>query len=865
MGLIADIVGFFGKQADQQIETKEAPQVLINYTSNSYSKRQSFKDLADEGYKQNAIVYRCVNEIAYGAASIQFKIFQGDQQLEDHPLINLLNRPNPLQAGVEYFQSLYSYLLLSGNSYTVISDIDQAVQELHILRPDRIEIMPSNTSIPSGYKYKIDGRTIKVYEADPINGSSDVKHFKFWNPLDDYYGCSPLSAASMDIDQHNMVAKHNISLLQNGARPTGAIIFKPANDRGLPIQLTDGQRKQLYEDVQSKFSGPSNSGRPLLLEGDFDWREMGISPRDMDFISQKNMSARDIALCFGVPSQLVGIPDAQTYANIQEARLALYEETIIPLARRVESDFNEWLAPRYGDNILIQYDIDSIPAMVERRRRVYENVTQAVREGIITRNEARERLGLDSIQGGDDILIPANLFPLSQIAVSSPADTQEPEDAGKEAYGFKEEIEKDVFTTEAEAEARASEIGCIGTHSHEENGQTIYMPCASHDDYNRLTGETEQRSSKREVEKDVFTTEREARTRAEEIGCTGIHSHQGDDGTVFMPCGSHADYRRLVGRDLPTPSGYKKQVKDPRYGGGPDTFETVDEARRRAEELGCSGTHSVRSPDGTFYLPCSSHSIYLRVTGQDKYDEEDDDTKAESDVDTTPTDEMRREAIQALEWRKEFNRGGTDIGVARAVQLKNKERLSPSTVRRMHSFFSRHEVDKRATGFRRGEEGYPSAGRIAWGLWGGDAGQRWARRKVKQLDKEREENGIIWDVMTPCCDDCPPMEFGEIDFKAPVSAKIKKAIANKVKEHNDKHGDKKGKRVTQRMLEAVFRRGVGAYRTNPESVRPTVMGPDQWGLARVNAFLFAVRRGRFRSGKFDLDLLPTGHPLKSKK
>ena len=97
MGLIADIVGFFGKQADQQIETKEAPQVLINYTSNSYSKRQSFREIADDGYQQNAVVYRCVNEIAYGAASIDFKVFQGDDQLTEHPLINLLNRPNPLQ------------------------------------------------------------------------------------------------------------------------------------------------------------------------------------------------------------------------------------------------------------------------------------------------------------------------------------------------------------------------------------------------------------------------------------------------------------------------------------------------------------------------------------------------------------------------------------------------------------------------------------------------------------------------------------------------------------------------------------------------------------------------------------------------
>ena len=101
--------------------------------------------------------------------------------------------------------------------------------------------------------------------------------------------------------------------------------------------------------------------------------------------------------------------------------------------------------------------------------------------------------------------------------------------------------------------------------------------------------------------------------------------------------------------------------------------------------------------------------------------------------------------------------------------------------------------------------------------------------------------------------------------KAELSAKVKEGLKGKVKEHNDKHGDKKGKRVTQRMLEAVFRRGIGAYNTNPSSVRPSVSSPDQWAYARVNAFLFAVRSGRFRSGRFDRDLLPKDHPLSSDK
>ena len=130
-----------------------------------------------------------------------------------------------------------------------------------------MEVIPSKTAIPEGYNYKINGQIVQSYAADPVTGQSEIKHFKFWNPLDDFYGMSPLMAGAIDIDQHNMISRHNIGLLANGARPTGAIIFKPADDRGLPIQLTDMQRKQLYDDVQSKFSGPDNAGRPLLLEG----------------------------------------------------------------------------------------------------------------------------------------------------------------------------------------------------------------------------------------------------------------------------------------------------------------------------------------------------------------------------------------------------------------------------------------------------------------------------------------------------------------------------------------------------------------------------------------------------------------------
>lgn len=588
---------------------KEAPVIAYSNVGTQTTPKESYADLAREGYQENAIVYRCVNEISNGAASVKFGLFRGDQPIDSHPLLDLLMRPNPMNSQSEFFQEVYSYLLLAGNSYILKTGAeDRQPSELYTLRPDRIKIVPSKREIPSSFDYVVNGQTTARYEVDQSTGFSDVKQIMLFNPLDDYYGLSPLKAASVDIDQHNLSNKHNVMLLMNGARPSGAVVYTPKDESGANTMLSDVQREQLRSDLLHRFEGSTNAGRTMILEGDFDYKEMGMSPKDMDFASMKNFAARDIALCFGVPSQLVGIPDANTYSNMQEARLALYEETIIPMLKHIESDLNEWLVPSFGEDLTLKYLIDDIPAITERRRMIYDNVITAVDKGIITRNEARERLGLEPIKGGDEVYIPANLFPLGAEAID-PVQPSNEDDANKlyeEAYGTKEEIEKDVFTTEEEAVARSEEIGCSGFHSMDNDGNKIFMPCDTHDEYNDLVGK-----------------------------------------------------------------------------------------------------------------------------------------KAISDINLTPTDSMASNALQAIDWRKKFNRGGTSVGANRARQLIAKENLSVSTVLRMFSFFSRHEVDKQAEGFSSGEKGYPSAGRIAWGLWGGDSGFSWATRKRNEIKKEQEKNVSI--------------------------------------------------------------------------------------------------------------------------
>jgi HK97 family phage portal protein len=685
---------------------------VVSYYQTGYNNatnRNSYEDLARDGYIENPIVYKCVNEISNGVAAVPFKLMRGDQPIDDHPLLDLLQRPNPTHSGSEYFQKVVSYLLLSGNTYQLrVGSDSQPPNELFTLRPDRIRIKTDkHRFMPIAYEYCIDGQVKAVYPIDQITGQSEVKQTKLFNPVDDYMGQSPIMPSASDIDQHNLSAKHNTHLLINGARPSGAVVYKPRDEVGAMTMLTDSQREQLRADLQQRFTGTNGAGKTMILEGDFDYKEMGLSPKDMDFATMRNMSAQDIALVFGVPAQLIGVGDAQTYNNMAEARLALYEETIIPLLRHLESDLNEWLVPLYGDDITLMYDIDGIPAITERRRMVTDNILRAVQEGVLTRNEARERLNLEPIKGGDEIYIPANLFPIGSAEPNPPQPTDE-DDAEKlyeDTYGEKKSLE--LHVTREDAERRAEQIGCVGSHTMDINGVTYYMPCNTHATYEELT----------------------------------------------------------------------KQVN------------------------------------------------------------------------LKPTEEMAEEAQRGLDWRREFNRGGTSIGVARANQLVNRENLSESTVNRMKSFFSRHEVDKEAEGFRRGEDGYPSAGRIAWALWGGDAGFAWSKRKVDEINAENDKH----------------IGGEELEDTKKLTGRIAKTIKNKVKEHNDEYGKDKGKRVTEGMLEAVFRRGVGAYRTNPQSVRPNVTSPDQWGIARVNVFLDAVRTGRFKRGAFDRDLLPKDHPLSTRE
>jgi HK97 family phage portal protein len=207
---------------------------------------------------------------------------------------------------------------------------------------------------------------------------------------------APMEAALLSIDQHNAAGAWNQALLGQGARPSGALVFAPKDG---PATLSDDQVRRLREELGQLYQGDRNAGRPMILEGGLDWKEMSLSPKDMDWLAGRNNAARDIALAFGVPAQLIGVPEAQTYANMAEARMGFYEETVLPNLTRVTAAFDHWLCPMYRDDVWLDFDPDCISALTEKRQTQWSKIQNAA---FLSRNEQRQAAGYAPVPGGDD-------------------------------------------------------------------------------------------------------------------------------------------------------------------------------------------------------------------------------------------------------------------------------------------------------------------------------------------------------------------------------------------------------------------------------------------------------------------------------
>jgi HK97 family phage portal protein len=363
---------------------------------------RDYAALAREGYTRNAIVHRAVRLTAESIGSLSFLLYDGAAEHDTHPLLDLLARPNPRQDGASFLECVASHLLLSGNAYveavTLAGEGAAATQvrELYALRPDRMKVVPGPDGWPQGYEYTVAGAAVRYDQSASGLGPQvpPILHLTLFNPLDDYYGLSPLEAAACAVDTHNAAAKWNKALLDNAARPSGALVY--AGPEG--SVMSDAQFERLKRELADQYTGSVNAGRPLLLEGGLDWKAMSLSPKDMDFMEAKHSAAREIALAFGVPPMLLAIPGDNTYSNYTEANRVFWRQTVLPLASRIGTALTQWLAPAFGAGLKLGIDSDRIDALAPDRAALWERVTKAP---FLTVNEKRAATGYGAVQGGD--------------------------------------------------------------------------------------------------------------------------------------------------------------------------------------------------------------------------------------------------------------------------------------------------------------------------------------------------------------------------------------------------------------------------------------------------------------------------------
>ncbi len=372
-----------------RIEQKNAVTNLVAFHSGGHPAWSSISDgnAARNGFCRNPIVYRCVSLISQAASSVPLQICEDGVDCDQHPVLELLARPNPRQSGAKLLECLYGHLLISGNAYLTKLHLGEELRELHALDPQRVSVVDNENGWPTRYSYTTDGNKI-IYHANGDN--ADILHMGLFNPVDDVTGLSPLSASHMALDIHNAASEWNKALLDNSARPSGALVY--ASTTG--DNLSDEQFDRLKSELEEGYSGLSRAGRPMVLEGGLDWKAMGYSPRDMDFLQAKNGAAREIALAFGVPPMLLGIPGDNTYANYQEANRAFWIQTVMPLVEKTAADIGNWLIDDLDGSTSLHAASDRLDALAHERDAQWNRIGQA---SFLTDDEKREALGFAAL------------------------------------------------------------------------------------------------------------------------------------------------------------------------------------------------------------------------------------------------------------------------------------------------------------------------------------------------------------------------------------------------------------------------------------------------------------------------------------
>lgn len=373
----------------------------------SFIKWTDKRAFVEEGYQRNPIIYMAVEEIAKAVAGLEIELKSGEDYVDDHPVLDLLERPNPLIGGKEFIKACFVDYLTQGEMAIAQPPGQRQPAELWRVDPSEVEVKPGRGGIPAAYIHRRNGITTEFPMRGVTAPRSDLFFHKRFNPRDYWRGQSPLMAGGIAGDIHNRGQEWNYSLLRNAAKPSGIVSFKDD-----PSTETVSRLKEWFKRA---FQGSENAGEMPVLTGGAEWKQTSLSPLDMDFLNSMTEAKKMIAGVYGVPLPLID-NEAATFANMDTAKERFYTDTVIPLANEFLEAFGSWLLPGFGEDLELCIDMDDIPALEAVRNRKFDRVLKALNAGLITVDEARDEIGYDPMSAED-------------------ADQQDAEAVAEEAYG----------------------------------------------------------------------------------------------------------------------------------------------------------------------------------------------------------------------------------------------------------------------------------------------------------------------------------------------------------------------------------------------------------------------------------------------
>ena len=815
-------------------------QAVFGYnTESGYFDHKKIAEIGDG--TGNSAVVACLNVLATAFAEpgllISTRNSEGDYTRDmNHPLARLFRRPNPYMTQQLLANYIVTAINAAGDAFIYKNrNARGEVVELVPLMPHLVEAKGNQNELITHYNYQPQGGlqgqdNVRIDKKDMFHLRQSI------DPNDMRRGMAPLKSVLREIAGDEAAGQYTAALLHNMAVP--GVILSPRDDAmGGP---TRDEAEAIADMYKQKFGG-KNRGAPMVLSGAMNVEIVSFSPDQMKLAELRRIPEERVSAVLGVPAVLAGLGaglDSATYNNTKELREFFTESKMVPMWNMVAQEVtHQLLRPEFGasDNEYCEYDIDNVRALAVDKDNLYKRMNTAVQGGWVTIGEARKVVGLEADNRHDVYLRPMNMIqvtedgsPLLNDNESEPATENDNDDESKATL---------TTTTYPQETEREDEVLPKPNYLSEEK-YIAEMPNGAYCVISHEDGEIIK----------CFDTRKEA-----EEFLNNKKSGVIEEVKVSLE-EAEAMYER--GDELHSPEEKAEVI--------PEVFETRKEAEERAKVLGCEGSHEYELNGQTYYMACATHEQFEEVMSKPEnegkapekltnFPRSGDNQKISLSNSQHPQFPSYAYVKDLKEnWPEIWRRAGTggnpptsftgNDAFNKWTAYKGGDR-SESTlnwVKRRERFMNRHKKNNRLNGI------------IAVMKWGGVTAGGVSQMKsvvndYKKVIRERRKKSL---------------DIAEDYLMKAVSDRVRKSLQKKVEEHNSKNPKH---RATLRMLIAVFNRGVGAYRTNPGSVRGNVTSADQWAMARVNGFLRALRSGKFRRKPYDQDLLPSSHPLSSKK